>query len=50
MIHAFQRRGDCCLIAVTLTKDHPYAAPLVDLVNTFYGYGDIPIGVVRDGV
>ena len=50
LIHAFQRRGDCRLIAVTLTKDHRYAAPFVDLVNTFYGYGGIPIGVVRGGV
>ena len=50
LIHAFQRRGDCRLIAVTLTNDHRYAAPFVDLVNTFYGYGDVPIGVVRGGV
>ncbi len=50
LIHAFQRRGDCRLIAVTLTKDHRYAAPFVDLVNTFYGYGEVPIGVVRGGV
>jgi inosine-uridine nucleoside N-ribohydrolase len=50
LIHAFQRRGDCRLIAVTLSKDHRYAAPFVDLVNTFYGCGEIPIGVVRGGV
>jgi inosine-uridine nucleoside N-ribohydrolase len=50
LIHALQRRGDCRLIAVTLTKDQRYAAPLVDVVNTFYGYGEIPIGVVRGGV
>ena len=49
LIHAFQRRGDCHLIAVTLTNDHRYASPFVDLVNTFYGYGDVPIGVVRGG-
>ena len=50
LIHTFQRRGDCRLIAVTVSKDHRYAAPFVDLVNTFYGYGDISIGVVRGGV
>jgi inosine-uridine nucleoside N-ribohydrolase len=50
LLHAFQRRGDCRLIAVTLTNDHPYAAPFVDIVNTFYEHGDIPIGVVRGGV
>jgi inosine-uridine nucleoside N-ribohydrolase len=50
LIHAFERRGECRLIAVTLTKDHRYAAPFVDLLNTFYGRGDIPVGVVRGGV
>lgn len=49
VIHALQSRGECRLLAVTLSKDHPSAAPFVDLVNTFYGRGDIPIGVVRGG-
>jgi len=49
VIHALQSRGECELLAVTLSKDNPYCAPFVDLVNTFYGRGDIPIGVVRDG-
>src|SRR5687767_15975095 len=49
VIHALQSRGECELLAVTITKDNPKAAPFVDLVNTFYGRGDIPIGMVRDG-
>ncbi len=50
VIHAFQTRGECRLLAVTITKDHPLAAAFADAVNTFYGRGDIPIGVVRGGV
>ena len=50
VIHALQSRGECELLAVTVTKDNPYAAPVVDLLNTFYGRGDIPIGMVRGGV
>jgi len=50
MIHALESRGECKLLAVTLTKDNPKAAPFVDAFNTFYGRGDVPIGVVRDGV
>ncbi len=50
LIHTFERRGECRLVAVTLTNDHRYAAPFVDLLNTFYGRGEIPIGVVRGGV
>lgn len=49
MIHSLQRRGACELLAVTLTKDHPLAAPFVDAINTFYGCPEIPIGVVRNG-
>jgi inosine-uridine nucleoside N-ribohydrolase len=49
VIHALMSRGECELVAVTITKDHPLSASFVDAVNTFYGRGDIPIGVIRDG-
>jgi inosine-uridine nucleoside N-ribohydrolase len=50
MIHALQARGECNLLAVTITKDHELAAPFTDVVNTFYGRGKVPIGVCRSGV
>lgn len=50
MIHSLQKRGAVELLAVTITKDHPQAAAFVDAINTFYGYPDIPIGVVKGGV
>jgi len=50
VIHALESRGECELLAVTITKDHEQAAPFVDLLNTYYGRPDVPIGVVRDGV
>ncbi|MFO0869996.1 MAG: nucleoside hydrolase [Pirellulales bacterium] len=49
MLHALQKRRDCELLAVTLTKNHPLAGRFVDAVNTFYGRGDLPIGVRRQG-
>jgi len=49
MIHALQSRGVCRLLATTVSVDHPLAAPFVDAVNTFYGRGEIPIGVVGEG-
>jgi purine nucleosidase len=49
MIHALQSRGHCRLLAVTISVDNDQAAPFVDAVNTFYGRGDIPIGVVGHG-
>src|SRR5947199_10586115 len=46
MLHALESRGECRLIAVTITKDNLWSAVYVDLVNTFYGRAHIPIGVV----
>lgn len=50
VIHALQSRGECELLAITITKDNPLAAPFADVLNTFYGRGDIPIGVCDSGV
>ena len=50
MIHSLEARGDCKLVAVTITKDNPLAASFTDAVNTFYGKGEIPIGICRSGV
>ncbi len=49
VIHALQDRGECELLAVTVSKQSPYAATYVDAVNTYYGRPDIPIGRVKDG-
>src|SRR6266853_986044 len=49
MIHALESRGEAKLLAVTITKDNRWAAPFIDIMNRFYGRGDIPIGVVRNG-
>ena len=50
MLHALESRGECRLLGVTVTKDNPWAAVYVDLVNTFYGRGRIPVGMVKGGV
>lgn len=49
ILHAFQSRGEVKLLAVTITKDNPWAAAYADVVNTFYDRASIPIGVVKDG-
>ena len=50
VLHALESRGESRLLAVTLTKYEPFAAPYVDIVNTFYGRPDIPIGVTHSGI
>lgn len=49
VIHALQSRGECELLAVTSSKENPYAALYCDVVNSFYGRGEIPLGRVSNG-
>ncbi|GHT18169.1 nucleoside hydrolase [Planctomycetales bacterium] len=49
VIHALQNRAECELLAVTVTKDNPYAAPMVAVVNQFYGRPNVPIAIVKNG-
>jgi Inosine-uridine preferring nucleoside hydrolase len=44
VLHALQSRGECELLAVTITKPDELAGPFVSAVNTFYGRPAIPIG------
>jgi inosine-uridine nucleoside N-ribohydrolase len=50
LLHACESRGEARILAVTITKDNRWAAPFVDLFDTFYGRPGIPIGIVRNGV
>lgn len=50
MLHALESRGEAKLLAVTVTKDNPWAPRYVSAVNTFYGRGAVPIGMCKDGV
>ena len=50
MLHSLESRGECRLIAVTVTKDNPFSPIYVDLVNTFYRRGHVPVGMVKNGV
>jgi purine nucleosidase len=50
MIHSLESRNECKLLAVTITKDNPKAAAFVDAINTFYGRGNISVGVCNSGV
>jgi len=47
MLHSLMTRGDCELLAVTVTKSAQQSGPFVDAVNTFYGRPDLPIAVIR---
>ena len=47
-IHALADKGECELVAV-MTNDPNGATPIaVDVINTYYGRGDTPIGVLAE--
>lgn len=47
VLHALQSRHECQIIGVTVTKPDEMAGPFVDVIDTFYGRPEIPIGCVR---
>jgi inosine-uridine nucleoside N-ribohydrolase len=49
MLHAFASRGEVKLLAVTVSKDNPWAAEYVRLVDEYYGRPAIPVGIVHNG-
>src|SRR5664279_3155543 len=50
VLHALQTRGECELLAVTITKPDELAGPFVDAMNTFYGRPGIPVGFTHAGL
>ncbi len=49
MLHALHDRHEINLVAVTVSTAEPWCASYVDLVNTFYGHAEIPVGLTHDG-
>jgi len=49
MLHNYMDLGLVNLLGVGSSKDHPYSARYIDLLNTWYKHSHIPIGVVVDG-
>lgn len=50
LLYKYQDAGRIRLLAISLNKNGSAPAAYADILNTWYGYPDIPIGVVRDGV
>lgn len=50
LLYKYQDAGRIRLLAISLNKNGSAPAAYADILNTWYGYPDIPIGVIRDGV
>ncbi|MCG8384357.1 MAG: hypothetical protein MJA30_02350, partial [Cytophagales bacterium] len=48
MLHALQDKGECELLGVMVNDPDKDASGAVDVINTYYGRGSIPIGVVDE--
>jgi len=47
VLHSLESRGQCKILACTMTRNDPKSALYTDAVNHFYGRPRIPIGVIR---
>ena len=47
MLHALADRGECDILAVTVSRPHRLGPVMVDAINTFYGRPSIPIALTR---
>ncbi len=47
ILHALANSGEAEILAVCFNEVHPYGALAIDAINTWYGRGDIPIGVYK---
>ncbi len=47
MLHALADNDEAEILAVCFNEVHPYGASAIDAINTWYGRGDIPIGIFK---
>lgn len=50
MLYNYMDLGWIDMMAVMSCKDNPYSPRYIDIMNSWYGYPDLPIGIVIDGV
>lgn len=49
MLYKYLDQDKINVLAVTINKDGLAPAEFMDIMNTWYGYPDIPIGIIRNG-
>ncbi len=47
MLHGFANIGEADILATVSSSLNPWSAPTIDVINTYFGRGDIPIGNVK---
>jgi inosine-uridine preferring nucleoside hydrolase len=47
VLHALADNGECEILATMVSSGNPWSAPAVDVINTYYGRPELPIGAAK---
>ena len=50
MLYRYEDEGRCRLLGVMVDRENERNAAFADVMNTYFGHGDVPIGLIRDGI
>ncbi len=50
MLYQYEREGRCRLLGVVVDREGEDCAAVADVMSTYFGRGDVPIGLVRQGI
>lgn len=50
MLYRYQEQNRCRLLGVVVDREGEDCAACADVMNTYYGHGNIPIGMIRNGI
>ena len=50
MLHRYQDEGRCRLLGVIVDREGVEYAACADVINTYFGHGYVPVGLVRHGI
>ena len=50
MLYRYEDEGRCRLLGVMVDREGEQNAAFADVMNTYFGHGDVPVGLVRNGI
>ena len=50
MLYRYEEQGLCQLLGVVVDREGEQNAVFTDVMNTYFGHGNVPIGLVREGI
>ena len=50
MLYRYEDEGRCRLLGVMVDREGERNAAFADVMNTYFGHGNVPVGLIRDGI